>query len=123
MEKLLESGKLGDIIYVTRLCFMKCLVTAVCYPFPVLFIVWSNAVIESSSRIFTIVNIKVVLAYAGTDKQREAQLLILSDSVLPGFKCLTILDIFRINQYLIRKTTTSFLDFKYLNTGSSHGMI
>ncbi|ERE87835.1 cystine/glutamate transporter [Cricetulus griseus] len=31
----------------------------------VLFIVWSNAVIESSSRIFTIVNIKVVLAYAG----------------------------------------------------------
>lgn len=106
-----------------RLCLMKCLVTAVCCPFPVLFIPGSNTVIKNSSRILTVIIIKVVLANAGTDKQGETQLLILSDSVPPGFHYLTVLDIFRINQYLIRKTTTSFSDFAYFYTGSSHCVI
>lgn len=80
-------------------------------------------VIKNSNRILIIINIKVVLTYAGSDKQGETQLLILNDCVPSGFKRLTVLDIFRINQYLIRKTTTSSLNFAYLYTGSSHCVI
>lgn len=62
----------------------------------------------------------MVLAYAGPEKQRETQLLILNDSVPSGFQRLPVLDIFRINQYLIRETTTSFLDFADFRIGISH---
>lgn len=62
----------------------------------------------------------MVLAYAGPEKQRETQLLILNDSIPSGFKRLIVLDIFRINQYLIRETTTSFLDFADFRIGISH---
>lgn len=62
----------------------------------------------------------MVLAYAGPEKQRETQLLILNDSVPSGFQRLPVLDIFRINQYLIRESTTSFLDFADFRIGISH---